>query len=369
MNTSTSAHVLTGRSGRSAGIPVQLCAYRPGDGPSSSDLGPALRAPLLTVREVDSTRLILVGRVEVELVRDAEPSVHVVVEQAWRVDHDPRGSMLTACSPTTHGADEDVLMNAALDALRFGAAHRDPRDPEARLVVLAKGIAEMSRDAVEHLRLFRYSAEHGFGLRLQEAGSMNLPPLIELGIAASRARDRARAGVREGLDLWKLRNDVYHAHRRRLDPTLPERVPPVPDEVLQTSWYATFDAGVRQCTAMAAELEVEIAGLQRLLAAASTYSSALDVKAQEHFNFVAAIGAVVLGLPALVLAAYGAAAPDFAHRGWIWPLVGCVGFTLLFAGLLPGSRTWRDRWIRMAWALGASLCAASATWGAVHFRA
>ena len=159
---------------------------------------------------------------------------------------------------------------------------------------------------------------------------MHLADLAELSIAASRARDFSREAVREGLWVWRTDKDAYHAHRRQLDPTLPHRDSGTDGSDRQ--WFATMDAGVRHCREADHQLGDEIDQLHRLLEAASTISVARDAQAQEQFNFVATVGAVTLGLPALVLGVYGAdARVDFQSKAWILPFLLCGCFSIALA--------------------------------------
>ena len=94
---------------------------------------------------------------------------------------------------------------------------------------------------------------------------------------------------------------------------------------------------------MASYLADELEQSHRLVQATASISAARDAGAQEHFNFVATIGAVVLGLPALVLAVYGARPSDHWHWLWVAPVAACGGLAWLVARLLSGDERTKER--------------------------
>lgn len=123
-------------------------------------------------------------------------------------------------------------------------------------------------------------------------------------MAVSRARDAATEDRRGGLSSWRSHAAAYHAQRRLQDPTLPRR--PGARKARRRSWFPILDAGVRQCEAMDRLLAEESTLLHQLLDAAASVSVARDAQAQETFTLVATVGGVLIGIPALIIALYGA---------------------------------------------------------------
>jgi hypothetical protein len=301
-----------------------------------------LQAPLLFVVDGD-TALIGVGRAQVVGHSNGQVSVTAFVYELWVANsrHGASGSR----SWKTEDAHES-LEGAVIKAWDR-IAHKIPTSPEYRTVAVAKALTEHSRDFVKNLQSLRYDSERALGQRLRGTTSDDvqvLADLVELGIAANRARDFALDAMREGLWLWDWDSPAYHAQRRSLDPTLPER--PITADVSR-AWLGTFDAAVRQCASMSNELEQEIDQFHRLMEAGSTMSAAREAKAQEHFNLVATLAAIVLGLPSLVLAAYGAGDTMTIDKlMWMWPLAVCGAVTFIAAMMLPGG--WKRRLQRAA---------------------
>lgn len=184
----------------------------------------------------------------------------------------------------TDGERIDVSVRAAWS--ENGGWHREPWDGDgvaellkhpAHLVpdsggaaVIAKAVTEGSRNAVADLRGLRYEMERQvadlLAQRKNTALRMVMAQLLELSIAFSRARDHARVTLRE------------------------VEIPSV----------------VRHCEAMDVELGDELTRLQSLLSSVSTFAVAQEGESQQRFNMLAAGAAAGLGLPALVLALYGA---------------------------------------------------------------
>ncbi|WP_442279924.1 hypothetical protein [Terrabacter sp. 2YAF2] len=244
--------------------------------------------------------------------------------------------------------------------------HRIPQDPQYRVVAIAKAIAEHSRAFVSALQSLRYDAERALGRRIRGTASDDvqvLADLVELGMASNRARDFAVDASREGLWLWDWDSETYQGHRRMVDPTLPERASAT--RTAAPDWLSTYDAGVRHCRLMASALQEEIEQFHRLMEAGSTISVAREAKAQEHFNLVATLAAIVIGLPSLVLAAYGAGdRMNVQKLMWTLPLIGCAFVSLLVAVLLPG-----DSWSGRAKRGGLSFAAVIASLGMLAFAA
>jgi hypothetical protein len=293
-----------------------------------------LVAPLLTLVSVDDQRFVLVGRCEVLVNSDQDAEMHAIIEEAWMapVTREADGHLAPRGWKTI--SDHPELGQAVKHALQR-PRHREPGVMDARPVVIAKAVAEHTRNAVSELRSLRYSAERTFGARLRGRGSdVDLADLVELSIAASRARDLCRESVREQLWAWRTEKANLDTTRDLHDGADGESSA----RTRRASWLSVLDAGVRHCQAAGAQLEDEAAQLHRLLEAASTISVARDARAQEQFNFVATVGAVTLGLPALVLGVYGAAQPDFRQQLWIVPFMVCGVASLAVSWLLTNER-------------------------------
>ncbi|SFQ97396.1 hypothetical protein SAMN04488564_101441 [Lentzea waywayandensis] len=215
----------------------------------------------------------------------------------------------------TDGAQIDVLVRAAWS--EHGGWHQEPwhgdgiaellrhpahavGDGSPRAGVIAKAIAEGSRNAIAELRGLRYEMEQRVAdLLAQRENTVLLRPvmaqLVELSMAFSRARDHARDTIREVRD------------------------PGV----------------VRHCEAMDVELGDEVTRLQSLLTSVSTFAVAQEGEAQQRFNMVAAAAAAGLGLPAVILSLYGA--DDYLPFTWesAWrALVPIIAAVTVAAGVI-----------------------------------
>lgn len=357
--------ILTGNDPVRYGIEVALrvldSAHAPMvDGPDSSsvpDGAVLLAAPLLAVLNVTAGQLIVVGRTQVVVSQNGSASVVAVAHELWQANHEKKehaAHVSHARGWRTVDSHPELLAGMQIALARVG--HLIPADNEWRAVAIAKGLSEQSNEAVSTVRSLRYQAERALGSRIRGVGADDLDVLadvVELGIAANRARDFGREAAREGLWLWRSDKDAYHAHRREVDPTLPLRDSAT--DGLQRAWIATYDAGVRHCREMVSLLGDEVEQFHRLLEAGSTISVARDAKAQEHFNFVATVGAVLLGLPSLVLAVYGADGMTKLNN-WVWiaPLIACGAVSVGLARLLP-SQSKADKRKRGRWSLIAVL--------------
>jgi hypothetical protein len=138
--------------------------------------------------------------------------------------------------------------------------HAIPADREGCATAIAKAIAESSRNEVHSLRTLRYEYERVIGVNLRRLRTRELEfvlaDVVELTVAASRARDEAAESWREGLESWRSDSAAYHAQRRLQDPTLPRRVGE--RRAHRKAWFAILDAGVRQCKAMDQMLTEEV---------------------------------------------------------------------------------------------------------------
>jgi Family of unknown function (DUF6494) len=198
--------------------------------------------------------------------------------------------------------------------------HQVPQgDADAISTVIAKGIAEESRNSMSALRDVRYQLEAQLtsGLPLPEptakhsevAPEVVLVNLIEIRRAMSRVRDFAREAVRTALAAHGTNEDVYHAHRAYRDRTriigVEERMET--GKMLKLPW-------VRQCERLDEGLKDEVEVIGGLLSALATIASAQEAQAQGEFNAVAAAVAVAFGLPA-VLGGAGASLPRLPRGG------------------------------------------------------
>lgn len=156
-----------------------------------------------------------------------------------------------------------------------------------------------------------------------------------------RAGDEAREATREGLWTWRSDPSAYWAQRRLSDPTVAIRRKHRKGH--RRTWFVEFDNGVRHCRQMESLVVQETSLLHSLLNAASTIAVTRDARAQETFNLLAGVGAVLLGLPALVVSLYGAAdvLPVYSHWRTLIP-IGVSGLLAsIVAARLPGRRRQR----------------------------
>lgn len=286
-------------------VPPELA--RTVDDPGLLDVPPRSyfrAAPLLAVLRLDDRELLAVGQTRVRRA-GKDTSVEVVVDQLWSAE-----LVGDEAEPEAwQSVQDDPDLARALVRFFDRIPHGVPAPANDASVLIVKALAEHSRGSVAELRDRRYLLERRLGRHLRrepDVGKLEvlLADVVELSIAASRARDEARNAVREGLWMWRNDDPAYHAHRRLLDPTLVPR--PGAAEAQGKAWFSQYDAGVRQCINLEQQAGEESESLHRLLDAGSTIAVARDASAQETFNLVAIVGAVALGLPALVLALYSA---------------------------------------------------------------
>jgi hypothetical protein len=314
--------------GRPAGVDVDLEVLQPGAVAAADPAAgvPVPRrtafraAPLLAILDTGAGRLIVVGQCQVTAAAQRAPVVRVLAQALWlasREDDAPRGRRSRAGGgaarfrPADHGwrmvPGYDGLRELLIPWLRDNP-HPVPADREGRATVIAKAITESSRNETYTVRELRYELERTIGaslrrLKTQELESV-LADVVELTVAVSRARDAATEARRGGLSSWRSDPAAYHAQRRLQDPTLPRR--PGARKARRRSWFPILDAGVRQCEAMDRLLAEESTLLHQLLDAAASVSVARDAQAQETFTLVATVGGVLIGIPALIIALYGA---------------------------------------------------------------
>jgi hypothetical protein len=274
--------------------------------------------PLLALLEADDALIVAVGQVRVQGRTPEVPSVSVVLGEVWqapvgglssgatRSDRSPRGWIVDAEHPrmlallVAHfNKTSAIVRTRSRDADNPGATASEAE----QVTALAKGLAEQSRNSVRQFRDIRYRMERDLGSSLRgapDAGlNILLADVVDLSLASGRARDEAREAVREGLWAWRNPEEepTYQALRRQIATTLTSTRETV--VARDVPWYRDYEAGVAQARAMDELLAEEVVLLHSLLDSASTISVARDAKAQEDFNFVAAVGGVGLGLLAL----------------------------------------------------------------------
>ncbi|MEV6822155.1 hypothetical protein AB0M72_25765 [Nocardiopsis dassonvillei] len=296
------------------------------EGSASSDAGTSLTAPLLRVVGPRGRRRVVVGRIRVHTGRGEAPLVVLAVQAVWSEDGGWRQERPAAPSP-----DDELAASLA------EPAHGVVGDARSRAVTMAKAFAESSRNEVLQLRELRYELEQRMADHLAGRTDGQLRPLlaaaVELSTAVGRARDHALEAIRAGLGVWTWDRAAY----------LRLREEPAPEPDGGPAWTPRLRAGVRHCEAMERELAEEADRLQALLGGMSSFAVAQGAEAQERFTLAVGAGAAVIGLPALVLALYGAnpyLPLDSLDRAW--RLLLPIGATALVAVLgvlawMPGT--------------------------------
>jgi hypothetical protein len=247
---------------------------------------------------------------------DAVPFVRVTKEKVRRIlvghartDGERLDVAIRAVWGENGGWHREMWHGGDVSGLLTHPAHAIPGD-STKAGVIAKAVAEGSRNTVAELRGLRYEMERQvadlLAQRRNTALRMVMAQLVELSIAFSRARDQARDTLRE------------------------VRLPGV----------------VRHCEAMDAELGEEITRLQSLLSSVSTFAVAQEGEAQQRFNMFAAAAAAGLGLPALILSLYGADAylPFTWDKAWraLAPIAGALTLAaVIILRRMPGPTTVR----------------------------
>ncbi|MGH3342098.1 MAG: hypothetical protein ACRDPK_04285 [Carbonactinosporaceae bacterium] len=312
-----SGAAVEGLAGRSAGVDVHLEVVPPASGVGSvrADAVPVPRgaafrtAPLLAVLDTGEGRLMVIGHCQVLAAPRRAPLVRVLAQGLWlasrRVDA-PRGRRhrMRGGEGWLRTRDQDWRAVPEFEQLRDLLVpwlrrnpHAIPADGEGCATVIAKAVAELSRNEVDTVRALRYELERVIGANLRRLKTQELElvlaDVVELSVAVSRAREVATDACREGLSSWRSDPAAYHAQRRLRDPTLPRR--PGDRRARRRSWFAILDAGIRQCEAMDALLAEEATLLHLLLDAAASVSVARDAQAQETFTLVATVGGVLIG--------------------------------------------------------------------------
>jgi hypothetical protein len=280
-------------------------------GHSGGSGGPSILrvVPLLRVSGPKRKRVVLVGH-SCLVVQDFDRMVvESYVTNAW-VEGSDEGEFVRVA---VDAADADAQVAAATAEfsreLPEWPDSASATDSQMLIAKHAKSLAELSRNAVASVREIRYDLEH----RLAHFSSKGLPTtsntpivasLLELNIICGRAADEAREAVREGLWLHLSDSEAYHSYRRLQDPSI------INDAAVATSttrsWMRLHDAAVRQCLEMRKQLDAESASARDLMAAAASVSNSREADSQAAFNTLAAVASLGLGIPALVLALYGA---------------------------------------------------------------
>jgi hypothetical protein len=290
------------------------------------------------IAPADGSRLVAIGQSYI-VGRPGDPTeVTVVVRSLWLRDG-PDGN---AWQPAAGHPSLAALITAEVQR-RIPPSSGDGERDATRL---ARRLAEASRDAVAILRGFRYEQERLLsdslrGLRRPELEPI-LAAIVELSAMFGRLGDEARESAREGMWTWRTDPAAYHAHRRLTDPTA------VIDRRHRRghrrSWFVSLDTGIRHCRQTELLAGQEAALTHSLLNAASTIAVTRDARAQENFNLIATVGALLLGLPALIVALYSASAvlPLSWHNANVLYPVALAGLAAsLVAAILPGTRVRR----------------------------
>lgn len=292
-------------------------------------------APLLRLVGAPGHRTLVVGQLRVEV--GTSVAVEAAVQAAWREEG--------GWTPVAPGEVAVELLVPALQqpGHEVPAPGRTVAGQQRTAAVVAKALAEGSRNAVADLRAVRYGLEERLAedLRGKKRRTGLLSQIVEVALAVNRARDQAREAAREGLWLWLTDDEAYQQHRRALDPSVITSVGPADDRT--RAWMRTHDAAVRQCAGMEALLGEEARLLYDLLGGASTVEASREADAQETLNQLLTAAGVGLGLPALLLTLYGVdgLTPVRGVRG-VLAVVFIAAVTLL-AATLPSVLVSRSR--------------------------
>lgn len=311
----------------------------------------AFRAvPLLRVVGTAPDRVLVVGQARV-VVRESSVVVELALQAAWQETPE----WVPVQDAIEVGLD---VLAPALQSPSHDLSRTDPADLQAVAALVAKALAEGSRNAVADVRAIRYELEAALATGLREKGGRTglLSQIVEIALAVNRARDQAREAAREGMWMWVTggeADDAYQQHRRALDPTLLNGAASV-DLVLRP-WMRQHDAGYRQCAGMEGLLGEEARLLYDLLGGASTVEASREADAQEKLNTLLTVAGVGLGLPALLLTLYGVEGltPVNSAQGVV--AVGFIAVVTLLAATLPAVVTRRQRPVRRWIALAAAV--------------
>ena len=302
-------------------------------------------APLLLVRHLgDGTHDLCVGDVMVTADADA---VTYTVNVAARWQSRPAGIDEDASHDATGVAE--YLTEMIDDVLPAAARVDDVTHTAARY---AKAACEVARNHVVELRELRYTLEqHMAAESLGHTANEHLTGLVSslllLDIVCGRAEDRARDAIREGLWAYLDDDEAYHAYRLLRDPTILSDAEPATTRT--RTWMRLHDSAIRQCEAMAEQRSAESSAVIDLLAAAVSISGSRDADAQTRLNLLIALVSLGIGVPALILALYGATAllpletprQNLAFAPVAAPLVVAGGLAIFFAPKGSTKHIWR----------------------------
>ncbi|MEV6229516.1 hypothetical protein AB0L88_16780 [Saccharopolyspora shandongensis] len=320
------------------GFPNEEDAFR------QADTAAYRAAPLLRLIGERGSRKLITGRMRIAVRPDSAPSVTILVTALW-----------SERDRWTQVQDVRSQLDDALGASLTEPAHPVHGDEQDVAAILAKAVAESSHNEVTKVRALRYELERRLADQLanrkQEPMRRLLAEVIELSIAFNRARDEARAAIRD--DLWR-RDESAPRHGETAEPPGPET--PVLDRMHYNA--------IRHCRSMSSLLEEETARLHSLQDSMSTISVAQDAEAQQNFNLFAAAAAAGLGLPALILSFYGAqtylplTSFDRAARALL-----PVGLTALVAVMIVlRQMPWRARFRHYAGGFTLVVCVLGVLW-------
>ncbi|PPF77148.1 hypothetical protein [Pseudoclavibacter sp. Z016] len=280
-------------------------------------------APLLQVSgRAGFDRTVVIGYCIITAPAKDEIQVRVIVQAAWTAHHSEGGrgrASAFAVVPISNVGDANPSrrrpsvdrVSVSRDLEQFIVEHLSSTpsaDPASSVSSAAKALSEGSRGMAGELRELRYVLEEELariaGGPQASSQASAVGALLQLGVVADRARDIVREIEREGLYLHLTEPDIYHAYRQLQDPRLLTGVTPATQKT--APWIRQHDAAIRQCRAMLSQLDEECRSIRALLNAAASISSSHEADTQARFNVIAAIASIALGLPALVLALYGA---------------------------------------------------------------
>jgi hypothetical protein len=265
--------------------------------------------PLLRVSGKKGTRVVLVGHSCLSIHDVEHVAVESFITNAWVEGAEPGEFVRVEVSEaSTHEQVEAATAEFERELPAWPDA-ASLEDRQMQVAKHAKALAELSRNAVASVREIRYDLEHRLAHFSSKGHSTtsNTPivaSLLELNIICGRAADEAREAVREGLWLHLSDSEAYHSYRRLQDPSI------INEAAIATpttrSWMRLHDAAVRQCLEMRKQLDAESGSARDLMAAAASVSNSREADSQAAFNTLAAVASLGLGIPALVLALYGA---------------------------------------------------------------
>jgi hypothetical protein len=268
--------------------------------------------PLVRSFTVDGRQHIAAGSVRIVVSGHQQVAFEVFLQGLWaRHDQTSLFTPLDAASDDDAEAKREASNALARTLAQSLAAPNDDAatDLEYLAAALAKDLAESSRNAAADLREIRYALE----LELAETSTRSIAhgsqasvvsALLQLGIICGRAADNTREAVREGLWVHLTDSAAYQAYRVLLNPAIVTHLAPA--TVLTRPWMRLHDAAIRQCVELGTQLDAESVAVHALLSAAASVSSSREADAQASFNTLAAVASLGLGIPALVLALYGA---------------------------------------------------------------